>query len=345
MKQKVLIGSILIICAVVAAYLLFPVIASTVAGTSNPEKITAPPLKKTHTPASNGIHVGVKGVHPGEFILNTSLNAAAPTEILVYRPLPPDVSRNHILDLARKFGINGTIREGEDGIAIGSEDHVAHIMIGNNSGRVEYTHHESYNQGSVDLDGLPQMSSREEALRITTAFLKDRDLFPENALPAKVGFSTSHMSAPNGTDVSWNSSVMVRFDRGPLNNLSMIGPDRVDVEMVMNREITYYWSLWRNYEPYKSYPIKPPVDAYEELKLQGVFDGLRQSIVPDKVIINNVYLAYFSKSAVSKEDYLTPVYVFEGTCYGHYGNKSQVVEVTENIPALWEEPAELVSSS
>jgi hypothetical protein len=149
---------------------------------------------------------------------------------------------------------------------------------------------------------------------------------------------------PNGTDVNWHKEIIVQFVRVSLNDIPFRGADRAELEIGNNGEILTYWSLWRPYEPYKMSAIKSPSEAFEELEIQGLFNGQKIAIVPDTAVINNVYLAYHSKAAAEKEYYLEPVYVFEGTCIGHSDNESRVVPIKEDIPALWEEPTELIPS-
>ncbi len=49
-------------------------------------------------------------------------------------------------------------------------------------------------------------------------------------------------------------------------------------------------------------------------------------------------MAYFSKSAVQSQEFLQPVYVFEGTAYGRAGENSWKVPYEQCIPALKEVP-------
>jgi hypothetical protein len=60
-------------------------------------------------------------------------------------------------------------------------------------------------------------------------------------------------------------------------------------------------------------------------------------------LIDNVYLAWFPKGCPEKEDYLEPVYVFEGVCYGTRGNTDSALPFKEYVPALREVPPEWVS--
>jgi hypothetical protein len=286
------------------------------------------------------MYAGVKGVQPGNYVLNASLNNAGPKEIMVYRDLPTNISHEEFLDLARKFGIAGEIRQGEAGMGMGNR--VDYVMVSNYSGRIEYTHHTNFHPSA---ENQPKLPSDDEAIQIAMNYLNERDLMPVGTLLPDIYYGQVTTMFPNGTDVTWNEAVFVQFRRGALNGTPFVGADRAQVEIGNNGEVLSYWSLGRSYEPTKMYPIKTPSEAFEELKMQGIFNGLKIDIVPDTAVINNVYLVYHSKAAAEKEYYLDPEYVFEGTCYGHEGNESRVEPITEYIPALWEEPAEFINSS
>jgi len=322
MRKKLLIIIILLVGVITEAYLLFPVLSACIQENHSEGNVSAISLQKTHKPASYGTSVGTKGMHPGKFVLNSTLNDARPNEILVYRPLSTNISHEIFLELAKKFGVTGPIQWGDDISSIQEKGELRDsMMIENHSGHIEYTHYSNYR---ASAEKQPKLPSDEDAIQIARGYLEERDLMPEGAIP-KIYYGNSWTMFPNGTDVHWHDEIVVQFIRVSLDDIPFRGADRAELEIGNNGEILTYWSLWRPYEPYKLSAIKSPSEAFEELETQGLFNGQKIAIVPDTAVINNVHLAYHSKAAAEKEYYLEPVYVFEGTCIGHSDNESRVV--------------------
>ena len=83
--------------------------------------------------------------------------------------------------------------------------------------------------------------------------------------------------------------------------------------MIMHREL----------EPYQDVPTKSPAEAFEDLKNRN--DCMLSSPYSPppgctKIVIDEVYLAYYMEPIVRKQEYVVPVYKFEGKYVDNEGN-------------------------
>lgn len=244
-------------------------------------------------------------------------------KILVYRTIPPVVTKETTLAIARKFNVSGKLR---GDTAVQSEDLSRSVEIIKKSGYVSYlnTKHTDETNSIYDPTELP---SDEEAIQIATEFLKDRNLFPEDAVPVEVEhIKTERLNnKDNSKSVVWEK-LAVWFG-GSLNNIKVSGRS-IRVLINADGEIIGYDANWRNYEPDKEYQIKTAGMAFDELKTRGVAVGINE---PEMVSIDQVELAYNSMPGAYVEKYLDPVYVFRGRAMV---NGKPVMSISEYVPAL-----------
>ena len=270
-------------------------------------------------------------------VLNPSLSlneATYKTEkrVLVYKTVPPVVNKEVTLALAKKFNVTGKMR---GDTTVQSEDLATYVEIEKNSGYISYAntnHSDETNSVFIPAD-LP---SDEEAIKIATKFLKDRDLFPEDAVPVEVEhIKTERLNnKDNSKTVVWEK-LAVWFG-GNLDNIKVHGRS---IRVVVNTdgEIIEYDANWRNYEPYQEYPVKTANEAFGELKSRGITVGMNE---PDMVSIDQIDLAYNSLPGAYQENYLEPVYVFKGRAIE---KGVSTMTISEYIPALSEESMKSLS--
>jgi hypothetical protein len=268
----------------------------------------------------------------GKLSHTISLNNSLPNKIdnvIVYKDIPLYLTRQDIISLGQKFNISSPykIKEGEKGFSIGSEDRSADALI-MNTGWVEYTNNiRAHNENSLDIPG--NLPSDDEAVKIATKFLKDRDLFPKGAELLTVDHGKIYGQDENGNDTVVWEDIQVWYGR-KLNGITVEGTQLM-LAIGANGEPLEFFTNWRTYEPFKKLPVKTPESAFKELKTKGVYVG---SDKPDKVVINTVYLAYYTKAGAFSEEYLEPVWVFQGDVV--VDDKS-IKYVKEFIPALTDE--------
>lgn len=265
-----------------------------------------------------------------EISLNTSMQSV-PEKLMVFKTINLDNPREAIREYAKKFGFTGEINEGDTAISIGSKDDLAGVTLSKISGSAEY-----YNETLATIDrplDLPEnLPTKEQAIRIATGFLQEKDRYPPGINFSGINYKMNTGPDSTGKQVSRREVIYVWFDR-TLNGLNVEGTIITVAIVGQPGEVSEYYGRWRNYEPYKELPLKTPEQALAELKKVGVSAGIRS---PGNVSIDKVYLAYHTKTGLEHEDYLEPVYMFKGHADSGY--------VEEWVPALKEVPAELVSS-
>jgi hypothetical protein len=285
----------------------------------------------------------VRGNDPDTLILNTTF-PAAPATVMVYRTLPPDISDADAMAFAGKFGIVGPVNSGSEATSISSPDD-NFIEIGKKSGCRNYY---SKNDNKYKPGTKYQLPTDAEAVQIATAFLKEKNLMPDNIGPGHASHHHIKTFYPNGTETQTDVEVNVHFASENMSGMKIINTG-IGVAIVDNNEILSYGTSLRNYSPYKELEIKSPEEAFAELKALGIHYGEKTADVRSTLTINKVYLAYNSKACAFHEDYLEPVYVFEGVNVESGFNLGGILEVAppagvrKLIPALKEVPAELVS--
>ena len=257
-------------------------------------------------------------------------------DIMIYKTIPKHYTREDILSMAKKFNISpiGRIKEVTEGSSVASVDGKVQAIL-HNSGFAEY--HNSNQKRTVNtLDNPENFISDDDAVKIATKFLKDRNLLPEGTIFRKITYGEIHGSAKDGTDIVFREDVQVWYGR----KLDGVIVEGTQLMLAMDADGTLidYFTNWRTYEPYKKMPIKSPEEAFDDLKVKGVSVGMDS---PDKVSINDMYLSYMTKAGAEKEDYLEPVWMFKGDVI--VNNKS-VMSVNPYVPALTEESRKSLSS-
>jgi hypothetical protein len=250
-------------------------------------------------------------------------------KILIYKTVAPIVTNETTLDYAKKFNVTGTLRGGQ---VIQSKDLRYAIQISKKSGTVRY---QDYKRPNAQLDAPQTLPTDDEAVKIATQFLKDRDLYPEGVIdPTPV---RENVYTDGKGDEIYYGQIGVWYHR-LLNNMNVEGTQLV-VYVGGNGDVTGYYANWRNYEPYKEYTITPPLEAFTKLKNNGVPVGMNDADAT--VSIDDMYLAYQTTAGAYSEDYLRPVWVFKGNVTV---DKKPAMPVEQYIPALTEDSVKSLSS-
>ena len=271
------------------------------------------------------VSTGESGDVAGRLSHNLVMIAPAKTAIdttLVYKTVPPAVTNETTLEYAEKFNVTGTLK---GGAVVQSKDLRYGVEISKNSGRVIYT---DQKRPDAILDSPDKLPTDNEAIKIATKFLKDRDLFPEGAVEP-VAIRENAYTVGKGDEIYFGE-IGVWYHRY-LNGLNVQGTQLV-VYVGGNGDVIGYYANWRDYEPYKEYPLSTPQDAFDKLKTKGVPVGMNK---PDSIVsIDDVHLAYKTTAGAYSEEYLEPVWVFKGNVMV---DGKPVAPVEQNIPALTEQ--------
>ncbi len=327
MEKRCIAGITLIVSIVIVIALLVGGLNSIIP-LAETNKTTQPvPLPEDHP---NQILGGLSHT----MVLDKSLPETVNT-VMVYKTVPAHYTRQDILSLAQKFNISpiGRIKEVAEGSSVASEDGKFQAIL-HNSGFIEY--HNSNRDTANPLDVPGNLPSDDEAVKIATTFLKDRDLLPSGAEFRKIDHSRSYHLGNDGNDTLTWEDVEVWYGR-TLNGYPVEGTQLMLAIGARGEPIDFFTN-WRNYEPYQEFPVKTPDLAFEELKTKGVAVGVMDK--PDTVSINKIYLAYHTKAGAETEEYLEPVWVFKGNMVV---NGKSATPVEQYIPALNVTPKELVS--
>jgi hypothetical protein len=270
----------------------------------------------------------------GGWSQNITLNTSMPNavgKILVYKTNPPIITNETTIELARKFNITGELRWYN---VFQSKDNRYSLGILPKSGRIAYQDQDRPND---ELDYPANLPTDAEAEQIAIKFLKARDLYPEGAVLVSPPHHQNAYLVGAEKETITHTEMCVWFHR-VLNGLPVEGT-QMYVGVGGKGDVIEYFANWRNYTPYKEYPLISPEEAFNQLKNQGVRVSISDQ--PKQVSINDVYLAYDTSAAAHNETYLQPVWAFEGQVLV---NGSSVMPVFETIPALKEVPTELITS-
>jgi hypothetical protein len=259
-------------------------------------------------------------------------------KILIYKTILPQFTRQDILMYGEKFNMSADddIKGGDEGYGRASKDRKIHLYL-TNTGWIEYINsNRAHTINPIDIPG--NLPSDDEAVKSATKFLKDHVLLPEGAEFRKTSHGRILGTAEDGTSIVVWEDIQVWYGR-KLDGKTVegtqlmlaIGADGTPIEFFTN---------WREYEPYKEYPLITPQDAFDKLKAKGVPVGMNN---PESIVsIDDVRLAYKTKAGAYSEEYLEPVWVFKGYVVVD-GKAADFVET--DIPALTDEAVKSLSSS
>lgn len=263
-----------------------------------------------------------------------------PDRVVVYKTQSNIVTKADAIEFAKKFGMTDVNepKEGDAVISVSSKDMSYNIMLYKNGGYRYSDYARIDTPNGIDI--LENLPSDEEAVRIATAFLKERDLLPEEAVFRKSKHTMAYkVNRSGGEPTVVYEKITLGFSR-ELNGLNVEGTQFM-VDVGGHGDIISYFVNWKEYEPAGEYPIKSGEAAFSELQQKGMNVGSGPE-KPDKISIDQAYLAYYTKALAYPEDYLEPVWVFKGTASA---NGKTIAPVTEYVPALTDDAIKSLSST
>jgi hypothetical protein len=98
-----------------------------------------------------------------------------------------------------------------------------------------------------------------------------------------------------------------------IDGVPLAGPGaKFGVRIGDGGEVVSVYRVWRETEPYKEISIRAPQEAYQDLPAgKGSYLASSQC---KKVVVESVSLAYWMEAADEKQEYVVPVYEFQGKC-------------------------------
>lgn len=332
MRKESIIGLGLIaviVCIGIMAALYMP------QSTADVKMLSNGSLSEQHSSTSGEV---LGGQSPSTIVLDTVM-IKGPERVMVFKTGPATVSKADVVELAKKFGVTDISepREGDAVISVSSKDMRYNVMLYKNGGQLYEDNERVDTPNGFDIyENLP---SDEEAVNIATAFLKERELLPEEAVFRKSRHNKAFkLNHSGGEPTVVYEKISLVFSR-ELDGLNIEGTQFM-VDVGGYGDIISYFVNWKEYEPMGEYPIKTAENAFNELKQKGTsFSSGPQK--PDRISIQKMYLAYYTKALAYPEDYLEPVWVFEGTASA---DGETIAPVTEYIPALTDNAVKSLSS-
>jgi len=252
--------------------------------------------------------------------------------MMVYKVENPVVTTDSVREIGRKLGFEGGAgyidRDTKIAMLDEGAEEVRQLSVWVNSGAVEYA--------IVYPDKLyppepPNLPSEEEAGQIAIDFLAQSGLLPPDST---VGGSCEVEVVTGGTYAieeeapqegveeggetepevveEYVAHLLVRFHR-QIDGFPVTGAgNQLGVRIGDEGEVITILKVWREVTPYNEVVIKIPDQAYQELK-----SGAGSYDVPldcEKVVVEQVYSAYWMEPLDQHQEYVVPVYEFKGKC-------------------------------
>ena len=231
---------------------------------------------------------------------------------MVYKVKAPDVTIDKVLEMGRRLGfaVDAALEQRAEEIVMLDESggETRRLAVWVDSGAVEY--HVLGPGGSSKLypPTPPILPSDEEAGEIAIQFLAEAGLLPDGAQVREVKPGGSY-GGPEGEYVT-HLLVSVTHE---IDGVPLAGPGaKFGVRIGDGGEVVSVYRVWRETEPYKEISIRAPQEAYQDLPAgKGSYLASSQC---KKVVVESVSLAYWMEAADEKQEYVVPVYEFQGKC-------------------------------
>jgi len=267
-----------------------------------------------------GVNLYASSASAEDFVIESlALLPEAGGMAMVYEVKPAVVSAKSVTELGRKLGFEGGAGTVDDGMRVAMLDPSGpdqrQLAVWVDSGAVEY----AVLGGEVDKPFPPfppTLPSSAEAEKIATDFLSGAGLLPSDAYVMDVMAGGSY----TGEEGDYVTHLLVRFGH-LINGLPTTGPGaKFAVRVAHEGEVVDVdvLKVWRDVEAYRVVSIKSAQEAYNELVA-----GKGTCAAPSKcarVLVEEVRLAYWMEAATDKQEYVVPVYEFEGKCLDKDGN-------------------------
>lgn len=256
--------------------------------------------------------------------LNTELPAQVDT--VRYEVVQKIIDDKTAKALAEQFGMSENIVPPEDDESLKAADDSKKLKL------------RLYPEGSITyhdfskLWTLPKtvinLPEKCDAIDIATDYLTEKGLLPEDAhIKMVVSDQLSRKNTSTGKIVeNIDTNLQVIFRR-ELNGVPVTGPgSKLKVYIGDGGEVIGLHKVWRKLEASGTTEIKSSKSAFEGLK-QGNWGSLPPRY--DTVTISKVYLAYYEEGPGVEQDYLEPVWVFEGQA----SNGDETIEIEFMVSA------------
>jgi hypothetical protein len=257
--------------------------------------------------------------------------------MMVYKVENPVVTIDSVQEMGGKLGFEGGAGyiDGDTKIAMLDEgaEEVRQLSVWVDSGAVEYA--------IVYPDKLyppepPNLPSEEEARQIAIDFLAQSGLLPADAtvgsgceIEVVTGgtYAVEQEAPQEGMEEGGETEpevvkeyvahLLVRFHR-QIDGFPVTGAgNQLGVRIGDEGEVITILKVWREVTAYDEVVTKTPEQAYEELKSGAASYDV--SLDCEKVVVEQVYLAYWMEPLDQHQEDVVPVYEFKGKCLDRDG--------------------------
>jgi len=237
-----------------------------------------------------------------------------------YKTITPDVTFDYVKDIGKRFGLTGepelySESTGEIKLVDDTKEVREQVSVYKHSGAIVYEIPDKQLPLSVESQHI--LPSEEDAKRIASEYLLERDLLPEGATVKCVRVDQKYeiyQAGINHPIESYNVTLAVMYSRS-IDGIPVYG-DEMAVIIGTNNEIVGVIKSWRDVVPSGYMKIKTPEQAYEELIAgKGMQPSMEMKI--DKVIINDISIGYWIEPRIFEQESVLPAYVFSGIAIGN----------------------------
>jgi len=237
----------------------------------------------------------------------------APSAMMIYRVKQAEVTPDAAAELAKRLGLDGEPTLALGAYTLGDESRFLSVWQG--TGGI------SYNKGVLPFpESPPNLPSEEEAKRIAVEFLDKMGLSLRGAaIRESLGTVKMRLAGPTGSE-TYVCQLVVMFDC-EIDGVPLCG-DRSAVGIGNDGEVVHMVRVQRDVEPYRQLPIKSATQALEELREgKGTHNAGWDC---ERVVLDRVYLAYWMEGLSDPQEYVVPVYVFDGGSSSNGSGETQV---------------------
>jgi len=231
-----------------------------------------------------------------------------PKKMMIYTPVKPEYSQEKIETLSMGL-INSDYYgdTGEIGGNIEGDRKSNSLSVRQDAKIITYT--ASPRQESAANKNMQQnLPSDDDAIRKVVTVLSAANLIPEDAVIDGTRHNpTIHLSETGGKE-SVDEKIIVYLHR-EMGGI-MVQNSQVISEVGAGNKITRLFLNWRDYKPYKEAATKSAETAFDEFTKMPL--QYHSSCEPEKIVVTDLTLKYYSQPAAITEKYLQPVYIFDG---------------------------------
>lgn len=236
-----------------------------------------------------------------------------PPRMTVYRTSKPSISEEHVRPLLALLNINSEIRNIEDMLFADDGTRVLHASKLPHTGYLRYADDDKLSR-KTKAQGLP---SEDEAIARATRILVEHGLMPDATITPRTDYLRYGVIDSEGRWLEHGENALAVGFTFRVDGYRFVGPGaKAGVVFGENGEIIALSRIWRDIEADRKVPIISVRDAVDRFKKRWPPEddhaARRRPDILTTVRIEEVFPAYFAKPGTIEQQFLEPVYVFNG---------------------------------